>query len=116
MGADLRPTSCRKLVNFGSLTRELAVMDWRSFMRQMRERRKIVETRSILETRIRQWMSGTAERICAKLTWKMCLVLGSDVFKCQCQMSKVKVIRDKKRAVHSQHLRDVDGMERPRCR
>ena len=34
-------------------------MVWRPFMRQMRE---IVETRSILGTRIRQWMAGTAER------------------------------------------------------
>ena len=29
----------------------------------------------LLGTRIRQWMTGTAERICAKFTRKTCLVL-----------------------------------------
>jgi len=28
-------------------------------------------------------MTGTAERICAKFTWKTCLVLRSDEFECQ---------------------------------
>jgi len=50
-------------------------MVWRPFMRQMDE---IIETRSILGTRIRQWMAGTAERICAKFIWKTCLVIRSD--------------------------------------
>jgi len=61
-------------------------------MRQMRE---IGERRSILETRIRQWMAGIAERICAKFTRKTCLVLRSDKSECQGQKSKVKVTRDK---------------------
>jgi len=68
-------------------------MVWRPFVCQMRE---IVETRSILETRIRQWMTGTAERICTKFTRKTCLILRSDEFECQGQRSKVKVTRDKK--------------------
>ena len=72
-------------------------MVWRPFMRQMCE---IVETRSILGTGIRQWMTGTAERICAKFTRKTCLVLRWDEFECQGQRSKVKVTRDKKHAVH----------------
>ena len=76
---------------------------------------EIVETRSILGTRIRQWMTGTTELICAKFTRKMCLVLRSDWLECQGRKSKVKVTRDKKRAVHSQHSCGVDGMERPRC-
>jgi len=66
------------------------VMVWRPFMRQMGE---IVETRSILWTRIRRRMAGTADRICAKFTWKMCLLLRSDEFECQGKRSKVK--RDK---------------------
>jgi len=65
---------------------------WRPFMRQMRE---IGETRSILGTRIRQWTAGTAERICAKFTWKTCLVLRWDELEYQGQKSKVKVARDK---------------------
>jgi len=40
-------------------------MVWRPFTRQVLE---IVETLSIIETRIRQRMAGTAERICAKFT------------------------------------------------
>jgi len=44
------------------------------------------------------------------------LVLRSDEFESQGQKSKVKVTRDKKRAVHSPHPRGMDGMERPRCR
>jgi len=67
-------------------------MVWRPFMRQMG---KIVETRSILGTRIRQWMAGTAERICAKFTLKTCLVLRSGEFECQGKRSKVNVTRDK---------------------
>jgi len=62
-------TSCKYLVNFGLLTPEFTVMVWRPLMRQMRE---IVETRSILGTRIQQWMAGTAD--CAKFTRKTCLV------------------------------------------
>ena len=54
-------------MNFGRLTPEFTVMVWRAFMYQMRE---LVETPSILETRIRQWMAKTAERICAKFTGK----------------------------------------------
>ena len=38
-------------------------------------------------------ISGTAERICAKFTWKMCLVPRSDEF--EGQRAKVKVTRDK---------------------
>ena len=53
-------------MNFDPPTPELTVMVWRPFMRQMRE---IVETRSTLQTRIRQRI-GTAERICAKFTRK----------------------------------------------
>jgi len=72
----------QKFGELWSLTPEFIVMVWRPFMRQMGE---IVETRSILETRIRQWMAGTAERICAKFTWKTCLVLHS-----MCLKDKVK--------------------------
>ena len=39
---------------------------------------------------------GTAERVCAKFTGKMCLVPCSDEFECQGQRSKVKVTMDKK--------------------
>ena len=60
-------------------------MVWRPFTRQMRE---IVETRSIIETRIRQRMTGTAVRICAKFTLKSCLVLRSDEFEYQGQRSR----------------------------
>ena len=109
--ADVPSTSHKRLVNFGPLSLEFMVMVWRPFMHQMRE---IVETRSLLGTRIRHWMAGTAERICAKFTWKTYLVLRS--FKYQSQKSKVNVTRDKKPAVHSQHPRGMDGMERPRCR
>jgi len=41
------------------------------------------------------WISGTAERICAKLTGKTCLVPRLDAIECQDQRSKVKIIRDK---------------------
>jgi len=63
--AEALSTLYTNLMNFGPLTPEFTVMVlvWRPFMRQMRE---ILETRSILETRIRQWIAGTAERICAK--------------------------------------------------
>jgi len=81
------------MVNFGPLTPEFAVMVWRPFMRQMGE---IGQTRSILGTRIRQWMAGTAERICTKFTRKTCLVLRSEKFECQGQRSKIKVTRNKK--------------------
>jgi len=47
----------------------------------------------LLGTRIPQWMTGTAERICTKLAWKTCLVLRSDEFECQGQKSNVKVTR-----------------------
>jgi len=90
--AEVLSTSYKNLVNCGSLTPKFTVMVWRPFMRQMRE---IVETRSILGTRIRQWMAGTAERICTKFTQKTCLVLRSDELECQVQKSKVKVTRDK---------------------
>ena len=70
-------TLYNNLVNFGPLTPEFTVMVWRPLMYQMGE---IIETRSILETRIRQWMAGTAERICTKFTRKTCLVLRSDDF------------------------------------
>jgi len=63
------------MVDFGSLTPKFTVMVWRPFILQVRE---IVETRSILETRIRQRIAGTAEWICAKFTRKTCLVLRSD--------------------------------------
>ena len=56
--AKVRSTSYKHLVNFGPPTLEFMVMVWRAFMRQIR---KIVQTHSILETRIRQWMAGTAE-------------------------------------------------------
>jgi len=71
-------------------------MVWRPFMRQMRE---VVETRSILGSRIRQRMATTAERICAEFTRKTCFVLRSHEFEYQGQKSKVKVTRGKKRAV-----------------
>jgi len=83
----------KKLVNFRPLTLEFTVMVWQPFVRQMGE---IGQTRSILGTRIQQWMAGTAERICAKFTWKTCLVLRSDELECQGQKPKVEVIRDKK--------------------
>jgi len=82
----------------------------------MRQMRGIGETRSILETHIRQRMARTAERICAKFTWKTRLVLRSEELECEGQKSKVTVTRDRKRTVHSEHPRRVDGMERPRCR
>jgi len=56
---------------------------------------EVGETRSILGSRIRQWMAGTAERICAKFTRKTCLVLRWDELECQDQKSKVMVTRDK---------------------
>ena len=56
--AEVLSTSYKNLVNFGPPTPEFTVTVWRSFMRQMRE---IVETRSILETCIRQWMAGVSE-------------------------------------------------------
>ena len=59
-------------------------------MRQMRE---IVETLSIVGIRIRQWMAGTAEQICAKSTRKTCLVHRWEEF--EGQKSKVKVTGDK---------------------
>jgi len=58
------------------------VIVWRPFMHQVCE---IVETCSILGTRIRQWMAGTIEWICAKCRRKMCLVSGD--FECQSQRS-----------------------------
>jgi len=97
--AEVLSTSCKNLVNFGSLSPELTATIWRPFIRQMGE---IGETRSILGTNIPPLIagSGTAERICAKFTRKTCLVLRSDEFGCQDQKSKVKVTRDKKRAVY----------------
>jgi len=94
--AEVLPTSYKNLVNVGPLTPEFTVMVWRPFMRQMHE---IVETHSILGTRILQRMAGTAEMICAKFTRKTCLVT-----------------RNKKRVVHSEHPRSIDGMECPRSR
>jgi len=44
-------------------------------------------------------ISGTAEQICAKFTRKACLVPRSDEFEGQCQRSKVKVTRDKRRHI-----------------
>jgi len=87
-----KSTSCKNLVNFGPLTLEFMVIVWRPFVRQMG---KIGETSSILGTRIRQWMTGTAERICAKFTRMTCLILRSDKLECQGQKSKVKVTREK---------------------
>ena len=52
---------------------------------------------------------GTAEQICAKFTQKTCLVLRSDEFEYQGQRSRAT--GTKKRAVHSQQSRGVDGME-----
>jgi len=72
-------------------------MVWRPFMRQMRE---IVETCSILGTRIRQRMAGTAERICTKFTGKTCLVLRSYDFECQGQRSRSPGIKN---ALCTQH-------------
>jgi len=86
---EILSTSYKNLVNFGPLTPEFTVMVWRPFMCQMGE------MRSILGTRIRQWMAGTAERICAKFTRNTCLVLRSDELECQDQKSKVKVTKDK---------------------
>ena len=80
-------------------------------MRQMRE---IVEKRSILGTLIQQRMTGTAKRIRAKFIRKTCLALRSYEFECQGQRSRSP--GTKKRAVHSEHPRTVDGMERPSCR
>ena len=48
-------------------------------------------------------VSGMAKRMCAKFTGKTCLVPLSDQFECEGQMSKVKVTRDKKRAMNSRH-------------
>jgi len=86
------------------------VIIWRPFMRQMM--REIGETRLILGTSIRQWMTATAERICAKFTRKTCLVLRWNNFECQSQRSKVEVTGDKKtRCALTTSL----GRERPRC-
>jgi len=38
---------------------------------------------------------GTTEQICAKFTWKKCLVPRSDEFEDQGERSKVKITRDK---------------------
>ena len=100
-------------MNFDPLTPEFMVMVWQPLIRQMGE---IGQTRSSLGTRIRQWMAGTAELICAKFTSKTYLVLRLHELERQGQKSKVKVTRDKKRAVHSQHRHSMDEMERPRCR
>jgi len=66
MGALATQKSClhciKKLVNFGTPTPESTVMVWRPFVHQMGE------TLSVLGTRIRQRIAGTAERICAKFT------------------------------------------------
>ena len=85
--AEVLSTLCKNLVNFGPLTTEFTMMVWRPFISQMGE---IGETRSILGNRIPQRMAGTAERICAKSTWKTCLDLRSFEFECQGQRSKVK--------------------------
>jgi len=58
--AEVLSTLCKNLVNFGPPTPEFTVMVWSLFVRQICE---IAETRLILDTRIRQWMAGTAERI-----------------------------------------------------
>jgi len=50
------------------------------------------------------------------VTLATCLVHRSDEFECQGQKSKVKVTRDKKRAVHSQRPHGMDEMECFRCR
>ena len=52
------------------------------------KRRDQSQTRLILETRMRQWMAGTIDRICIKFTRKTCLVLRSDEFECQGQRSR----------------------------
>jgi len=80
------------MVNFGLLSPEITVIICQPFMRQMGE---ICETCSIVGIRIRQWMAGTAERICAKFTPKTCLFLRWDDFECQDQKSNVKVTRGK---------------------
>jgi len=98
--ADVLSTSYKNLVNFGPVTPQFTVMIWRPFMRQMRE---IDETRSIIGTRIRQWMTGTAERICAKFTRKTCLVLRSDEFECKGQKSKVKSQGQQGQKTHCAH-------------
>jgi len=96
--AEVLSTSHKNLVNFGPLTPEFTVMVWQPFMRQMHE---IVETDSILGTRIQQGMAGTTEQICAKFTWKMCLDLRSDELECQGQV-KSQGHQGQKRAVHLQ--------------
>ena len=48
-------------------------------------------------------VSGMAERICSKFTGKTCLVPVSDQFECEGQKSKVKVTREKQRAMNSRH-------------
>jgi len=53
--AEVLSTSYKNLVNFGPLTLEFTVMVWRPVMRQMRE---IVETRSILGTRMHSTTDG----------------------------------------------------------
>ena len=116
--AEVLSTLCKNLVNFGLLTPEFTVMVWRPVMRQMRE---IVETRSILRTRIRRWMAGTAERICAKFTRKTCLVVRSESFARNSLNVKVKRQRSRspgtKSALCTHNVpRGMDGMEHPRCR
>ena len=111
--AQILPTSYKNLVNFGPLTPEFTVMIWRPFMRQMGE---IGQPRSILGTRIRQWIAGSAERICAKFTRTTCLVLRSDELEYQGQKPKVKVIRDKNALCTHNTPAVWTKWKRPRCR
>ena len=90
--AEVLSASCKNLMNFDPLTPEFMVMVWQPLIRQMGE---IGQTRSSLGTRIRQWMAGTAELICAKFTSKTYLVLRLHELERQGQKSKVKVTRDK---------------------
>jgi len=77
----------------------------------MRKMREIEETRSILGIRIRQWIAGTAEHICAKFTGKTCLVLRLDELECQGQKSP-----GTKNALCTYNTPSIDRMECARCK
>jgi len=108
---EVLPTSC-KMVNFSPLTLEFTVMVWRLFMRQMGE---IGVTRSILKTRIRQWMTGTAERFAPNS-------YGRHVWSFARTSWNVKIKSQRSRSPGTKRCgafttpRSINEMERPRCR
>jgi len=88
-------------------------MVWRPFMRQMRE---IVETLSILGTRIEQWMVGTAERICTIFTRQGVWSFARTSLNVKVKSQRSRSAWTKTRCALTAPGRYIDGMERPRCR